>query len=82
MESQESALYPIFKQRITIRPLLVIALLLMLPSCFRSEEDKQAAIEQQQQELKTRIEKENQKTVLALVEQNDAWMGWDTTYPI
>jgi len=77
MASQEIVLNPIFNQRIALRPLLVIALL--LTSCFKTEADEHAAKEKQRQESKARIEKENQNAVLALVEQNDAWMGWDTT---
>ena len=58
---------------------LILYSSLLLPSCLSTEEDEQKAKLQQRQESKTRIEKENQNAVLALVEQNDAWMGWDTT---
>jgi hypothetical protein len=61
---------------------LIISSTLLLPSCLGTDEDELKAKLEQRQETKARIEKENQNAVLALVEQNDAWMGWDTTYPI
>ena len=60
-------------------PYLILSSWLLLPSCHSTEADELKAKLQQRQETKARIEKENQNAVLALVEQNDAWMGWDTT---
>jgi hypothetical protein len=58
---------------------LIIFTSLLLPSCLGTKEDELKAKLQQRQETKARIQKENQNALLGLVEQNDAWVGWDTT---